>query len=216
MKPQVVISTGIIFETVLCCSVTIYYLSIDQCFLDNQFVSGTNYTGFSWYSKYGGLNSGLKYISHLKEKNVLIFNTSLTPLYLNTELSSFYVYSTPFMSLSPLKEQNTLNKEKLYRLVGNYCTVRLNFILFWVVLTLSLYVVWLLYCVVTCNCQYNVQYCLQSCVFVTFFVHFFCFGRVCLVVYGVFLLLFFAVFVLFWSFLSCITWYNMVAHTPTY
>ena len=54
MKFQAVISTGGISETIHFCSVTRYYLSIEQNFIGNQFVSSKNDTGFSLYSKREG------------------------------------------------------------------------------------------------------------------------------------------------------------------
>ena len=66
MKFQAVISTGGISETIHFCSVTRYYLSIEQNFIGNQFVSSKNDTGFSLYSKREGENSGLKFIFHIK------------------------------------------------------------------------------------------------------------------------------------------------------
>ena len=80
MKYQLVLSTGGIFENIFYCSVIRYSLSIEQNFLDNQFVSSTNDTDFCWYSKCGGVNSGLKLIFHIKDKKGHIFNPSLTPL----------------------------------------------------------------------------------------------------------------------------------------
>ena len=71
MIPQVVISTGGIFATIFYCDATIYSPSIEQSFLDNQFLSSANDTGFDWYSKYGGGNTVLNVISHLKEKRVI-------------------------------------------------------------------------------------------------------------------------------------------------
>ena len=54
MKFQLVLSTGDIFETIFYCIITSYSLSIEDRFLDNHFVSSTNYTGVSWYSKCRG------------------------------------------------------------------------------------------------------------------------------------------------------------------
>ena len=59
MKFQVVLSTGGIFETIIFCRDTSYYLSIDHYLFDNQFVSIMNNTGLDWYSKRGGKNAGL-------------------------------------------------------------------------------------------------------------------------------------------------------------
>ena len=101
---QVVISTSRIFETIFYCSVTSYSLSVDQSLLDNNFVSSKNDTDFAWYSKCGGGNSVLKVILRLKDDKGHIFNTSLTPLDINTKLVYDYVYATYFMYLSPLKE----------------------------------------------------------------------------------------------------------------
>ena len=54
MKFEVVLSTYRIFETIFYCSVASYSLSIEQYFLDENFVSSKNDTGFAWYSKCGG------------------------------------------------------------------------------------------------------------------------------------------------------------------
>ena len=86
MKSQVVLSTGGIFGTIFYCIVTSYSLSIEQRFLDNQFVSSVNDTDFAWYSNCGGGDAGLKIIFHLKDEKGRIFYPSLTPLELNTEL----------------------------------------------------------------------------------------------------------------------------------
>ena len=82
---------------------------------------------FSWYSKCGGVNSGLKFIFHIKDKNGHISNPSLKPIELNTELVYADGSATPFVPLSPLKEKNTAEQAKLYHLVGSYCIISLCF-----------------------------------------------------------------------------------------
>ena len=105
IKFQVFLSTGGIFD--FFCSVTSYSLSIEQRFLDEQFVSSVNDTGFAWYSKCVGDNAGIKFIFHLKYDKGRIFNPSLKPFELNTELVCADGSVTPFMPLSPLKEQKS-------------------------------------------------------------------------------------------------------------
>ena len=104
MKFQVVISKSRIFETFLYCVVTSYSLSIEKCLFDKHFVASTNYTDFYWYSKCGGGNSGLKFIFRIKYDKGHILSPSLMPLDINSKLVYAYGSSTPFMSLSPLKE----------------------------------------------------------------------------------------------------------------
>ena len=110
-------------------SFTSYSLSIDQRFLDNQFVSSMNDTDFSWYSKCGGGNDGLKFIFHLKYNRGHIFNPSLTSLDLNNELVYANGNSMPSVPLSPLKEQKSsqASKTPLYRLVDSYCIISVRF-----------------------------------------------------------------------------------------
>ena len=129
MKYQLVFSKWGIFETIYYHIVTSYSLSTDQCFLNNQFVSSKNGTDFSWYSKCGGKNSGLKVIFHLKENYVRIFYPSLTSLVLNTEFVYADGYSTPFMTISSMKEQKSSRASKilLYRLVDSYCIISLHY-----------------------------------------------------------------------------------------
>ena len=105
MKPQLVILTGGIFETISYCNVTSYYLSIEHSLLNNQFLSSANDTDLFWYCKYGGGNNGLKVILHLKDENGRILNPSLIPLEMNTELVYDYGYATTFTPLSTLKEK---------------------------------------------------------------------------------------------------------------
>ena len=50
------------------------------------------------------VNSGLKFIFHLKDEKVHVLNPYLTPLELNDEIVYANIYATPFMLLSPLKE----------------------------------------------------------------------------------------------------------------
>ena len=87
--------------------VTSYSLSIEKSFLDNQFVSSKNDTNFDWHSIYGGENTGIKVIFHLKDERVRICNTYFTQLELNNELVYANGSATPFMPLSPLKEQKS-------------------------------------------------------------------------------------------------------------
>ena len=72
MKYQVVISTVGIFKTIFYWRVTSYSLSIDNNFLGDHFVSRTNDTDFSLYSKCGRGDSGPKVIFHIKE-NFIVF-----------------------------------------------------------------------------------------------------------------------------------------------
>ena len=129
MKSQVVISTGRIFETIYYFIITSYPLSIEKRFLYNQFVSSTNDTDFAWYSKYGGGDSGLKFIFHFKDYRGHISNPSLTPLDMNTELVYADGYATLLIPLSPVKENKSsqARKNPFYRLVDSYCIISSNF-----------------------------------------------------------------------------------------
>ena len=91
---------------------TSYSLWIDKHFLDNQFVSSTNDTDIAWYSKYVGGDSGLKFIFKIKYKKGHIFNLSLTPLDLDTEIFYYDIYATTFMPLYPLKDQKSSQSSK--------------------------------------------------------------------------------------------------------
>ena len=130
MKFQVVLSTGRIFEAIFYLSVTRYSLSIEKRFLGNKCVSITNDTSFAWYSKCGGGNAGLKFIFHIKDDKVCIFNPYLITLDLNTELAYDDGSATPFVPIYPLKEQKSseASKTPLYRLVGSYCIISLSFL----------------------------------------------------------------------------------------
>ena len=106
--------------------VTRYSLSIEQRFLDNQFVSGKNDPDFTWYNKCGEENTGLKFIFHLKDDKGHIFSPSLTPLELNAEIFYVDVSATPFMPQSPLKEKKSSQASK------NLSTIWLEVILLFV------------------------------------------------------------------------------------
>ena len=102
-----VLSTEGIFENIVYCSVTSYYLSIEQHFPDNKFLSSVNDTYFSCYSKCGGENTGIKVIFHIRNKKGHIFNISLKTFDLDTEPVYVDGSATPFLPLSTLKEKNT-------------------------------------------------------------------------------------------------------------
>ena len=140
MKSQVVLSTRGIFETIFCCSITIYPFSTDQHLLDNKCVSSTKDTGFYWYSKCGGGNSGQNIIFHLRDQKGRIFIPSLTLLEMNTDIFYANGSSTPFMPLSTLREKKSsqASKDSTSWLTVTVLLVCI-FILLCVVLYLSLY-----------------------------------------------------------------------------
>ena len=161
-------------KSVFYCGVTSYSISIEQHFLGNQFVSSTNDTDFAWYSKCGGENSGLKFIFHLKDEKGHIFNPSLAPLELNTELVYADGFATPFMPLSPLKEQkfSRASKKSTAWLAVTVLLVCV-FSLLWVVLSCMLFSYCTMQWRVTVTILYSTVYRL---VFLWLF-----FGRVCFV-----------------------------------
>ena len=139
---QVVLSIGRIFENIFYCSITKYYLSIEQCFLDNKFASSINDTGFDCYSVCGGENTGFKVIFHIKYYKGCILNPYLTPFEMNNELIYAYGSVTSFITLSSLKERKLPQSRKipLYHMFDSYCIISLNF--YFIIISIVFVIVW--------------------------------------------------------------------------